>query len=288
MLPVYQRQRQGEQAVRSALAQDVDGLEVVVVDDGSEPAFVLPAGLAADPRVRLLRQSTNRGAAAARNRAIAVARGAWIAFLDSDDAWEPGKLRAQLALAARVPPLSAIVTGYRRIEVATGRVRELVPMASRDPADFACGCWFSPGATALVPRAAFELVGPFDETLERLEDFDWYLRFVLAGGGIAVVPAIAASVHVGARAPNARVARAVSQLRAKWLGPGHTLAPRYARNLRAALALELAASSWFAGRYPVFAWHLLRSQLACPRPRLHLRRWWLPPSIPGHPAPPAA
>ena len=288
VLPVFQRQAQGEAAIRSALAQDLDGLEVVVVDDGSDPPFLLPDALARDARLRLVRQAPNRGAAAARNRGVAEARGSWIAFLDSDDAWQPAKLRAQLELAGRSPPLSAIVTGYRRIELATGEARDLVPMESRDPADFACGCWFSPGATALVPRAAFDRVGPFDEMMERLEDFDWYLRLSLAGGGIAVVPKVAATVHVGARASNARVARAVSQLRAKWLGPDSTLAPDIACNLRAALALELAASSWFAGRYTAFLWHLLCSQIARPRPRLHLRRWWrLAPSIPGHPSAPA-
>jgi len=277
VLPVFQRQQQGEAAVHSALAQDVADIEVIVVDDGSDPPFRLPDALARDGRVRLLRRQHNQGAAAARNLGVAEAQGAWIAFLDSDDLWHAGKLGAQLAEAGRAPPLTGIVTGYRRVELATGRSRDLVPIASRDVVDFACGCWFSPGATALLPRDAFARVGPFDETLARLEDFDWYLRLALAGGGIAVVPMIGATVHVGTRAPNALVLRAVGQLRAKWLGPGNTLAPEIARSLRAALALELAASSWFAGRYPAFAWHLLRSQIARPRLSLHLRRWWTSP-----------
>jgi hypothetical protein len=162
-------------------------------------------------------------------------------------------------------------------------------VSSREVEDFACGCWFSPGATALLPRDAFVRVGSFDETLARLEDFDWYLRLALAGGGIAVVPIIGATVHVGARAPYARVSGAVAQLRAKWLRPGSPLAPRAARNLRAALALEMAASCYFAGRYLAFGWHLLCSQVARPRPRLQLRRWWRQGrSVAGHPPTPAA
>jgi glycosyltransferase involved in cell wall biosynthesis len=293
VMPVFQRQDSGGRALRSALAQGIDGLEVVVVDDGSDPAFAIPDDLARDPRVRLVRQARNAGAAAARNRGVREASGEWIAFLDSDDLWLAGKLPAQLHVAAHAPPLTCVVTGYRRIETATGAARELVPIASRDPADFACGCWFSPGSTALVPRAAFAAVGPFDETLERLEDLDWYLRAALAGGGIAVAPVIGATINVGTRAPYARVSRAIAQLRRKWLaapgGSGPALVRRVARNLEASLALEQAAACYFDGRYGTFAWHLLRSLIARPRMHLYLRRWWTAPgSVSGHPPAPAA
>src|SRR5262249_55465295 len=98
---VYDRQGLGERALRSARDQDVAGMEIVVVDDGSNPPFGLPADLVSDPQVRLVRHETNRGAGCARDTGAAAARGDWIAFLDSDDYWLPGTLAPRLELAER-------------------------------------------------------------------------------------------------------------------------------------------------------------------------------------------
>src|SRR5262245_42460362 len=92
IIPVYNRQALGERALRSALAQGVLGMEIIIVDDGSQPAFVLPADLSTLPQIRLLRHETNRGESGARNSAIAAASGEWIAHLDSDDYWLAGSL----------------------------------------------------------------------------------------------------------------------------------------------------------------------------------------------------
>ena len=84
----------------SALAQEEVALEVIVVDDGSvdeTPARLAEVG---DERLRVHRHEAGRGVAAARNAAIAAARGEWLAFLDDDDLWAPHKLRTQLAAAA--------------------------------------------------------------------------------------------------------------------------------------------------------------------------------------------
>ncbi|MEY8800929.1 glycosyltransferase family 2 protein [Leisingera sp. XS_AS12] len=87
-------------AVRSALAQTVS-VEVVVVDDASSDATAAVAAdlAAADPRLRLLRQSRNLGPAAARNRAIADSSAPWITVLDADDFMEPERLEKLLAAA---------------------------------------------------------------------------------------------------------------------------------------------------------------------------------------------
>src|SRR5436853_607913 len=83
----------------SALAQEPAPLEVLVCDDGSSPPTLerLRALEAADPRVRVLGAAHNTGSpGAGRNRGIRAARGAWLGFLDDDDAWLPGKLARQL------------------------------------------------------------------------------------------------------------------------------------------------------------------------------------------------
>ncbi len=86
-------------ALDSVRAQDMPDWECLVVDDGSrdETGAVLARAAAGDARIRPHRFAAGRGAAAARNHAIAGARGRFLAFLDADDEWLPGKLSAQLA-----------------------------------------------------------------------------------------------------------------------------------------------------------------------------------------------
>lgn len=92
-----------EAAVASALAQKGVAVEVIVVDDCSSDATAVLAGILAerDARVKFLRQLRNGGVAAARNRALEAARGAWVAILDADDLVVPERCAALLALAHR-------------------------------------------------------------------------------------------------------------------------------------------------------------------------------------------
>ncbi len=84
--------------IKSVQAQDYRNWELLVVDDCSpdDTCKVVSEFCADDNRVRLIRQSENSGPARARNAALAVGRGRYVAFLDSDDIWRPGKLSAQL------------------------------------------------------------------------------------------------------------------------------------------------------------------------------------------------
>ena len=92
-------------------------MEIVVVDDGSVPAFELPADLAADPGVQVIRHEQNRGAGRSRDTGVAAAHGEWIAFLDSDDYWLPGTLAPRLEMAERAfaatgDPMVAYSAGF--------------------------------------------------------------------------------------------------------------------------------------------------------------------------------
>lgn len=98
VIPAYNCAKTIRQAIESARAQDVD-LEILVVDDCSWDG--LGQAMEAyrdDPAVFYVRNEKNIGAAASRNRAVQMARGRYVAFLDADDWWERGKLKKQLAL----------------------------------------------------------------------------------------------------------------------------------------------------------------------------------------------
>lgn len=103
LMPVFNAAAVLERAVASVRAQSLPDWELLIVDDGSadESAAVIAGCAADDARIHTLAQGRNTGAAAARNRALAMARGRYIAFLDADDAWLPEKLDRQVGMMQR-------------------------------------------------------------------------------------------------------------------------------------------------------------------------------------------
>lgn len=101
IVPVYNGEGFVCDAVRSALRQTESRIEVIVVDDGStdRTATRLAALAQRDPRLQVLRLPRNAGPAAARNAALRIASGTWIATLDADDQFDPDRLRRLLDLA---------------------------------------------------------------------------------------------------------------------------------------------------------------------------------------------
>jgi glycosyltransferase involved in cell wall biosynthesis len=286
IIPLYDRQALGERALRSARSQDVDDMEVVVVDDGSDPPFEVPADLASDPRVRAVRHEKNRGAGRSRDTGVAAARGDWIAFLDSDDYWLPGTLAPRLDMAGRAfaatgDPMVAYAAGFVLDRRLNGHQQQetRIPLPSADIADFLSGCWFAHGSTALLRREAFARVGECDPVLRRYEDYDWFVRFALAGGRLDVWPHVAAIVEVTKKPRVAAVHEVVDHLRAKYADPNgpYRLAPDAINRLEACLDFELASSLSADKKWLGTLMHLARSFWRVPRTTLHLRRLWKTP-----------
>ena len=103
VVPAYRCAKTVEEAVRSALNGTLREIEVIAVDDGSgdETPEVLERLGAEDARVRVIALSRNAGVSDARNIGVNAAEAEWIAFLDSDDLWEPDKLSRELETAER-------------------------------------------------------------------------------------------------------------------------------------------------------------------------------------------
>jgi glycosyltransferase involved in cell wall biosynthesis len=199
VIPTHDRCALLALTLRSVLWQrDVD-LEVVVVDDGSsDDTAAMVAGLD-DPRVRLVRHATAQGVSAARNRGIAEARGAWVAFLDDDDLWAPDKLARQLGAArgsGRAWAYAGAVSVDGELRIVGGapppppeRVVELLPRYNVVPGG---------GSNVMVRREVLVRAGPFDTRLYNTEDWEMWIRLAKDGPPAWVRhPLIAYRVHVG-------------------------------------------------------------------------------------------
>jgi len=281
VIPVHNRQTLCERALRSALAQRVGEMETIIVDDGSQPPFRLPADLAGTSKVRIIRHDSNHGPAAARNTGVEAACGEWIAFLDSDDYWLSGTLKPRLELAESDRPatpdrMTLHAAGFVIDNARTGRRDALIPIESDQPIHFASGCWFAPGSTILFRRETFKQIGPYDPTLRRLEDLDWFLRFALAGGRLRVWDGLAAVVEVGAKPQLSTLDDSAAGLRAKYSGAAsvHCLNPVLRRRLDAYIDVERASILAAQRQWLGMLSHLARSFLRAPRLTLHLERFW--------------
>ena len=115
VIPTWNRAGLVVEAVESALAQEGGDLEVIVVDDGSTDGTSEVIERKFGESVKLLRMATRSGAGAARNKGVRQATGDLLSFLDSDDLWLPGKLKAELDVLERFPDAEAIVSDCRFI-----------------------------------------------------------------------------------------------------------------------------------------------------------------------------
>lgn len=178
VIPTRDRPQLVARATASALAQTMADLEVLVVDDGS----VEPVRLPGDGRVRLIRQERPRGPCAARNLAVAAARGRWITFLDDDDQLEPDMLAASLR-AARGSDLPAPVAVLSGVDVVGdgGRLLErrlpvTLPMGRRYFLEHDQGRSFLTHNTLVAPLEVVRRIGGWDEALPAWEHDDLLLR----------------------------------------------------------------------------------------------------------------
>lgn len=173
VMPARNRAALVGRAIDSVLAQTHPRWELLVVDDGSiDDTARVVAGYAADPRVRLL-QGPARGVSAARNVALAQARGEWIFYLDSDNRWSPDFLRAMLAYLQAADRDS----GYSGIALEDGAGRTLGYRGAPFDWDACLASNYVDLNSFCHRRALFDELGGFDETLRRMVDWDLILRY---------------------------------------------------------------------------------------------------------------
>ena len=258
LIPAYNAAATIEATLRSALDQTYRSIEVLVVDDGSTDGTADVVRGIQDDRLRLIEQA-NGGVAAARNRAIAEARGALLAPLDADDVWYPTKLAAQVErMEAGGPTMGMVYSWWVRIDE-QGRIRgSSFPCRAEGSVAPALlyANFIGNASVPLYRRDAVVEVGGYDTSLrargaQGCEDWDLSLR-VAARHATGMAPGHLIGYRQGMVTMSSDVATmarsyyaVVGRLRREWRG----VPPEVFEWSDANFASYLAAQSYAAGRY---------------------------------------
>lgn len=180
IIPAYNAARYLPACLDSVLAQTFSHVEILLVDDGSQDDTV--AVLAPyRQRIRYFGQA-NRGVYAARNRGIREARGQYIAFLDADDLWCPGKTQAQVDVLEQFPEYGAIHSDTSLID-SSGRILKIATHPNRQSINgrvfeefFASNMAVILLSSVMIRKSCFEKTGLFDERYPVVQDYAFFLR----------------------------------------------------------------------------------------------------------------
>jgi glycosyltransferase involved in cell wall biosynthesis len=180
IIPAYNAGRFIADTLDSVIRQTFKDFEVVIVDDGSTDNTVelVKSWMEKDPRIRLIQQK-NTGGPAARNTAIANARGKFIAPLDADDLWFPRKLEKQLAVLSAAPPEVGLVYAWTLYldEQAkpTGGYADHLEEGDMF-LKMICFNYVANGSTPLFRRECIEKCGLYRNEFPGIEDQDLFIR----------------------------------------------------------------------------------------------------------------
>jgi len=169
-----------DEALSSLAAQTEPRFELIAVDDGSPDPGAVARAVGSVPRSTLIRQEP-AGPAAARNAAVQLAEGEWLAFLDDDDRWHPERLAAQLARLREHPEAVASYCGLRTIDEHGAVLVESDQRAIGGRLDIARRTTGILLPNLMVSKRAFDDAGGFDPVLRLGEDFDLLLPLAERG-----------------------------------------------------------------------------------------------------------
>lgn len=179
IIPTYNRATLLCDAINSVFAQSYTNFELIVIDDGSTDNTDAIINSFQDDRLVYVRQENN-GRSAARNKALSMASGRYIAFLDSDDLYLPDKLERQVNYMATHPSIGMLYTSAQCINEHGEQLKGHVYLASAEGHIYKDVAFFQPVTitlpTVMVRKEVFDSVGFFDEGMDRFEDTDMWRR----------------------------------------------------------------------------------------------------------------
>lgn len=182
LIPLYNRAKYIEKTINSVLEQDYPDVELIVIDDGStDGGDKIVERLSIDHGFKILRHPgrVNKGQSAALNLGLTEATGEFIAILDSDDLFVPGKISAQVEFLRKHEHIGLVYGNGMAIDEngnAIYRINYDDRMEKSDPNEVLLDCYFLLPQNSLVRRKAYEKAGFFDESLRSGQDHDMLIR----------------------------------------------------------------------------------------------------------------
>jgi glycosyltransferase involved in cell wall biosynthesis len=201
IIPVYNAEKYLGECLESAIKQTWENTEIIIVDDGSSDSSFSVAEKYADGKKIILIPQKNKGASAARNAGLKVAKGLYIQFLDADDLLSPDKIESQLDVLQGSENQLALCRTIHFLDgadPAEGDItNEWFYADSSNPVDFLIklyagdempgfGGMIQPNAW-LTPRAVIEKAGPWNEFRCPDDDGEFFCRVVLASEGVKFI-----------------------------------------------------------------------------------------------------
>lgn len=204
VMPTHNRAAFVGRAVASVLRQTESDFELIIVDDASTDGTgeCLASLARQDERIRVLTNTASKGGGGARNVGIEASRGQWVAFLDDDDEWVPGKLEIQLAKLATSPAAVACSCGYEQ-HFSSGASKVVRLPQQVTLTQLLCGSVLGGASMCVCARTVLQAIGGFDASFRSGQDWDLWVR-LRQQGPIAVCdePLVRYKAHDGDRITN--------------------------------------------------------------------------------------
>jgi O-antigen biosynthesis protein len=178
IMPVYNRVDTIESAVNSVLKQSYENIELIIVDDGSNDGTSELVKSFNDKRIVLIHNNSCKGVSSARNRGLSVARGEYIAYLDSDNIWDLRYVSAMVGAFIELPDADALYGGQMLFRgdqkdpfaIRFGSYNRSL-LYNRNYIDLNAFCH---------KKRVYDVIGGFNEELRRYVDYDWIMNISLA------------------------------------------------------------------------------------------------------------
>ncbi len=194
--PAYRAEKYLQDTLRSVAAQTFADWEVIVTEDGSKDGterLVQAFAKTVDQWVTYNRHDNNQGLPTTRNTGIAAARGIWIAFLESDDLWQPDHLERLMA-ATQLGCYDLVFSGTEAFEDGTGKILSRSAPSAEDlvslPIALYTGSLSVLPSSVMIRRECFERFGPVSTEFPHVNDTEYWLRILRHGGQAAYSGAV--------------------------------------------------------------------------------------------------
>jgi len=181
IIPTYNRAHLIGRAIQSVLNQTFQDFEIIIIDDSSTDNTddIIKEFQKKDERIKYIKHNKNKGGSAARNTGIKIAKGEYIAFLDSDDEWLPKKIEKQIK-AMKILPFDiwgGIYCGFYYIKNEKYRIVKAIKKGILKKELLNKELDIGSSSTILLTRDAINKIGLFDESFERHQDWEYLIRF---------------------------------------------------------------------------------------------------------------